>query len=69
MTMKQIAITISRSPKAVEHILEAVKVKLKCYSRSELIATALNLPYIMNKLFNSIHYAINSDFCVLNGST
>lgn len=53
MTMKQIAVTIGRSPKAIEHILEAVKIKLKCYSRSELIATALKLPFIINRLFSS----------------
>lgn len=36
-SIKQIANTISLSPRTVEHYLETVKIKLNCYSRSELI--------------------------------
>ena len=48
--MKEIGIMIGRSPKAVEHHLDAVKNKMNCYSRSELISKALQLPCIINKL-------------------
>ena len=37
MTIKEIAYTLKLSPRTVEHYLEAIKIKLNCYSRSELI--------------------------------
>jgi DNA-binding CsgD family transcriptional regulator len=43
MTMKQIGYTLGLSPKTVEHYLDAVKAKLNCQSRSELIGLAINL--------------------------
>lgn len=43
MTIKEIAKTLDLAPKTVEHYLDAVKIKLNCYSRSELIAKALQL--------------------------
>ena len=57
MTMKQIAATIGRSPKAVEHHLEAVKIKLNCDTRSELISKALQLPVIINRVLFDTHCA------------
>lgn len=50
MTIKQIANTLNLSPKTVEHYLDAVKVKLKCRNRTELIATALQMPAIREQL-------------------
>lgn len=41
MTMKQIGQVTGLSPKTVEHYLDAVKLKLNCQSRSELIAQAI----------------------------
>lgn len=43
MTMKQIGMTLNLSSRTVEHYLEAVKSKLKCGSRTELIAAAFEL--------------------------
>lgn len=50
MTIKQIANTLNLSPKTVEHYLDAVKVKLKCRNRTELITTALQMPAIREQL-------------------
>lgn len=50
MTIKKIANTLNLSPKTVEHYLDAVKVKLNCRNRTELIATALQMPAIREKL-------------------
>lgn len=49
-TMKQTAEILVLSPKTIEHYLDAVKVKFKCYTRSELIEKALQLPQIKEKL-------------------
>ena len=46
MTMKQIASTLKLSPKTVEHYLETVKLKLKCQSRSELVAYAIEMGFL-----------------------
>lgn len=43
MTMKQIAHDLSLSRRTVEHYIEAIKSKLHCTSRSELIMKALEL--------------------------
>lgn len=50
MTMKQIARTLALSPKTVEHYLHAIKIKLNCKNRADLIEKALKLPYIKYKL-------------------
>lgn len=49
-TMKQIANELNISSKTVEHYLDAIKIKLNCYSRSELIEKALQLQFIKDKL-------------------
>ena len=41
MTVRQIGDALGLSPKTVEHYLEAVKLKLHCESRSELILQAI----------------------------
>lgn len=38
MTVKEIASNLHLAPKTVEHYLENIKLKLNCYSRSELIS-------------------------------
>jgi len=50
MTIKQIAIKLALSPRTVEHYLESVKNKLDCHSRVELVAKALQLSFIRNRL-------------------
>jgi len=50
MTIKQIAKELDLSPKTVEHYLEAIRKKLRCHSRYELITKALQLPYIRGSL-------------------
>lgn len=45
MTMKQIAATLNLAPKTVEHYLDAVKIKLNCFTRSELIEKALAMGF------------------------
>lgn len=50
MTIKQIANTLHLSPKTVEHYLDAVKTKLNCDTRSQLIEKALQLNVIREKL-------------------
>ena len=37
MTIKEIARTMALSPRTIEHYLEAIKIKLNCKSRSELV--------------------------------
>lgn len=49
-TMKQIAAALNLSPKTIEHYLEIIKRKLNCYSRTELIEKALQLPQIRENL-------------------
>jgi DNA-binding CsgD family transcriptional regulator len=49
-TMKQIASILGLSYKTVEHYLETVKNKLSCHSRAELIAKALTIPAIKDRL-------------------
>jgi DNA-binding CsgD family transcriptional regulator len=50
-TQKQIAAMLNLAPKTIEHYLETIKHKFSCYSRSELVATALKIPAIKEKLF------------------
>jgi len=50
MTIRQIATTLELSPKTVEHYLDAVKTKLNCSSRSELISKALQFTEIRERL-------------------
>jgi len=50
MTIKQIATELTLSPRTVEHHIESIKNKLRCNSRSELIAKALKLQFIIDKL-------------------
>jgi DNA-binding CsgD family transcriptional regulator len=49
-SVKQIAAKISLSHRTVEHYLEAIKFKLKCSSRRELIEKALKISAIKDKL-------------------
>ena len=63
MTVKQIATTLELSPKTVEHYLEAVKGKLNCFSRAELIAKALQ---INARFFQRFH--INFSFFYRNNN-
>jgi DNA-binding CsgD family transcriptional regulator len=53
-SMKEISNKIYLSARTVEHHLEAVKIKLNCQRRSDLIAKALLIPYIKNRL----HYDV-----------
>jgi DNA-binding CsgD family transcriptional regulator len=41
MTIKEIAYQLQLSPRTVEHYLDAIKIKLNCHSRSQLIAKIL----------------------------
>jgi DNA-binding NarL/FixJ family response regulator len=50
MTVKQIAATLELSPKTVEHYLDAVKNKLNCSSRYELISLALTMDAIRERI-------------------
>lgn len=50
MTMKQIAASMNLAPKTIEHYLEAIKKKLNCRLRSDLVSHALQIPYIRNQL-------------------
>ncbi len=50
LTMKKIADQLNLSPKTVEHYLDAIKMKLNCRSRSDLIAAGLQLSSIKLKL-------------------
>ncbi len=50
MTIKQIATELGLSPRTVEHHIESIKNKLRCNSRSELIAKALKLQFIKDRL-------------------
>lgn len=52
MSYKQIAKTLQLSPKTVEHYLTAIRKKMSCSSRSELIEKALHLSSIQNNLLN-----------------
>lgn len=45
-TIRGIARILNLSPRTVEHYLEAIKEKLNCYSRTELIARAIELGLI-----------------------
>ena len=45
MTMKQIGVSLGLSSRTVEHYLEAVKSKLKCGTRAEMIGVALELGF------------------------
>ncbi len=48
-SIKQIAKELSLSPRTVEHYIDAIKQKLNCESRVELISLALKLPAIKNR--------------------
>lgn len=50
MTHKQIAKKMQLAPKTIEHYLDAVKMKLNCDTRQELIAMGLKLPIIKLRL-------------------
>lgn len=50
MSVKQIAKQLELSPKTVEHYLAAIRKKLHCNSRYELISKALQMPYIRESL-------------------
>lgn len=50
MTQKEIAKTLKISPRTVEYYLEEIKIKLNCHSRSDLIAKALQMNFIRNRL-------------------
>ncbi len=50
MTIKQIARELNLSPRTIEHYLDAVKIKLNCISRSELIEKALQMNAIKIRL-------------------
>jgi DNA-binding CsgD family transcriptional regulator len=47
---KQIAKELHLSPRTVEHYLDAIKLKLNCYTRSELISKSLQIPAITERL-------------------
>lgn len=49
-TMKQIALILNLSPKTVEHYLDAVKHKLNCRNRAELVTKALQITEIKDRL-------------------
>lgn len=42
-TMKEIARTLSLSPRTIEHYIEHTKIKLDCYTREELFAKVLTI--------------------------
>lgn len=50
MSCKQIANMLGLSHRTVERYLDTVKLKLNCYNKSELIAAALEIPMIKNRL-------------------
>lgn len=47
---KEIARALNLSPRTIEHHIEAIKRKLNCYTRGDLVARALQMPEIKNKL-------------------
>jgi DNA-binding CsgD family transcriptional regulator len=49
-SQKEIACSLNISDRTVEHYMEAVKIKLDCYKRSDLIGKALMIPWIKNQL-------------------
>ena len=49
-SLKQIAIAMKLSPRTIEHHLEAIKTKFNCHLRSDLVAIALLIPSIRNRL-------------------
>lgn len=60
-TIRKIGETMKLSHRTVEHYLEAVKIKLSCKTREELIAKAFLMPAIKNKLqFSSSNHTENS---------
>lgn len=52
MTFKQIGNELNLSPRTVEHYIEKIKIRLDCFSRSDLIAKALKLPAIKERLLS-----------------
>jgi DNA-binding CsgD family transcriptional regulator len=49
-TIKQTAEALKLSPRTVEHYLEAIKLKLGCRSRSDLISKALSMSVIRERI-------------------
>lgn len=49
-TIRECASVVGLSPRTVEHYVDAIKIKLGCHSRSELIARALKIPAIRERL-------------------
>ena len=49
-SIKQIASAMRLSPRTVEHHLEAIKIKLDCRLRSDLVAMAMLIPSIRDRL-------------------
>lgn len=50
MTSKQIANTLNLSPRTIEYYLDTIKIKLNCTNKAELIACALQMSVIKNRL-------------------
>ena len=50
MTSKEISEKVHLSFRTTQHYLDAIKIKLNCYSRSELVAKALAMPCILNRI-------------------
>lgn len=50
MTVKQVGRELNLSPRTIEHYIEAIKNKLACFSRAELIAKALQIQVIRDLL-------------------
>ncbi len=49
-TFKQIAKQLNLSPRTIEHYLEAIKLKLNCHTRADLISKSLQLQAIKERL-------------------
>jgi DNA-binding CsgD family transcriptional regulator len=50
MAIKEIAKTLNLSPRTIEHYLDTIKIKLNCKNRAALIAKALRMKIIINRL-------------------
>lgn len=47
---KEIASKLNVSPRTIEHHIEVIKKKLRCYTRADLVAQALQMPEIKSRL-------------------